>query len=363
MAMEEIRLWAVDGSNGAVELATAGRMESERLLEETLVNKPDLLLPGLTLVGRQMPTEGGPLDLLGVDDDGRLVVFELKRGTLSRDAVAQVIDYASYLDSLDESELARYISDRSGARGTVNIEDFEAWYDDRWSEQGLGSLRPVRMALVGLGVDEPTNRMVRFLATNGVDITLLTFHGYAYDGKTLLARQVRVEPDMHRESAPGRRSSQSERLEQLKSRIREQTEQWEEGHALWNVVHEMFREGFCHPVEGTSRRNTDWAKYRLNLHIRRGGRGAYAAVQLIPWDRRLEVIFFPKSVALRLDEFTQLRQEIPFCTWPQNSPEKDAGVIEVKFLLDSLAEWEQHKEKLTNVTQSVYQAVVNGEAE
>ena len=49
----------------------------------------------LTLVGRQTPTEGGPLDLLGVDGDGKLVVFELKRGTLLRDAVAQILDYAS----------------------------------------------------------------------------------------------------------------------------------------------------------------------------------------------------------------------------------------------------------------------------
>ena len=58
-----------------------------------------MLMPGLKLVGRQTPTEGGPLDLLGVDEDGRLVVFELKREMLSREAVAQVIDYASYLDS------------------------------------------------------------------------------------------------------------------------------------------------------------------------------------------------------------------------------------------------------------------------
>ena len=58
-------------------------------------------MEGLTLVGRQTPTEGGPLDLLGVDADGRLVVFELKRGTLSRDAVAQVVDYASYLNAME----------------------------------------------------------------------------------------------------------------------------------------------------------------------------------------------------------------------------------------------------------------------
>ena len=98
--MEEIKLWTIDGSQ-INDLKPTGQTDTEKLLEDTLVNRPDLLLEDLTLVGRQTPTEGGPLDLLGVDGDGRLVVFELKRGTLSRDAVAQVIDYASYLDDMD----------------------------------------------------------------------------------------------------------------------------------------------------------------------------------------------------------------------------------------------------------------------
>ena len=179
MLMDDIKLWAVDGSNGAVPVAAADRVESERLLEKTLVDNPHLLMPGLTIVGRQAPTDGGPLDLLGVDEDGRLVVFELKRGSLTREAVAQIIDYASGLDSMDDGVvLAQFISDQSGQHGVPKIDDLEGWYESRWEGQGLSALRPVRMFLVGLGVDERTNRMVRFLARSGVDISLLTFHGY-----------------------------------------------------------------------------------------------------------------------------------------------------------------------------------------
>ena len=83
--MEDIKIWALDGLT-ATPLDAASQMESERKLEDTLVNNPDLLLDGLTLVGRQLWTEGGPLDLLGVDKYGRLCVFELKRGTVARDA-------------------------------------------------------------------------------------------------------------------------------------------------------------------------------------------------------------------------------------------------------------------------------------
>ena len=111
--MEEIKIWSVD-DRGVVPVQPADAVPSELLLERTLVSHPEILIPGLKLVGRQTPTEGGPLDLLGVDEDGRLVLFELKRGMLSRDVVAQVIDYASYLDSLDDDTLGRHISDNSG---------------------------------------------------------------------------------------------------------------------------------------------------------------------------------------------------------------------------------------------------------
>ena len=188
--MDEVKIWAVDDASTVVSLASKSQVDTEALLEETLVANPDLLIPGLRLVGRQTPTEGGPLDLLGVDEDGRLVVFELKRGTLSRDAVAQVIDYASYLDAMELAELAEYISERSGEHGIEKIQDFQDWYNSR----GFGELKPLRLFLVGLGADDRTERMVRFLAENsGMDISLLTFHGFAYDGRTLLARQVEVE--------------------------------------------------------------------------------------------------------------------------------------------------------------------------
>ena len=103
-------------TRNAVPLEPKGQMGSEWSFEDTLVKNPELLMPGLTLVGRQTLTEGGPLDLLGVDSDGRLVVFELKRGALLRDAVAQIIDYASDLDGMELDRLAEHISGTRPAR-------------------------------------------------------------------------------------------------------------------------------------------------------------------------------------------------------------------------------------------------------
>ena len=82
--MEEIRLWALDlNPDNRISVATVDplpQMEAEAQLEDILTLHPDLLAPGLSIVGRQTPTTGGWLDLLGVYGNGRLVVFELKRG-------------------------------------------------------------------------------------------------------------------------------------------------------------------------------------------------------------------------------------------------------------------------------------------
>ena len=113
--------------------------DTEQILEDLLVESPELLMDELSLIGRQIPTEGGPLDLLGVDEDGGLVVFELKRGTLTRDAVAQILDYASDLVAMEQDRFAKLVE-----------EDFADWYSLKFSNRDSFFETPLRMVLVGL---------------------------------------------------------------------------------------------------------------------------------------------------------------------------------------------------------------------
>ncbi|MDE2668861.1 MAG: endonuclease NucS [Chloroflexota bacterium] len=190
---DELKIWAL-GDGGEVEaVAGVASVKLEDLLEETLVRRPEMLESGLHLVGRQTPTGGGPLDLLGVDAGGRLVVYELKRGSLTRDAVTQCIDYASDLNAMGDEQLASHIATRSGTGGVEAIENFEEWYQAGFGKEDLGDLRPPRLVLVGLGVDNRAERMASFLRDGGIDISVLTFFGYERGGETLLARQIEVE--------------------------------------------------------------------------------------------------------------------------------------------------------------------------
>lgn len=218
--MEEVRLWKMTQSEaglpGVTPVEGVNATATEQLLEDILAHSPDVLMNGLTLIGRQNSTAGGPLDLLGVDEDGRLIVFELKRGTLTRDAVSQVVDYASYLFALEPDELNRQVTEVSGRGGTEKLEDFGAWYQENF-QSSLAEIGRPRMVLVGLGVDERAKRMVEYLADANVDISLITFYGFQEHGETFLARQVEVEA---RGSEETTRSTKRNNQQQLDERLR-----------------------------------------------------------------------------------------------------------------------------------------------
>lgn len=191
---EELRLWTIAESGQVEPLVPVQQMPTEVALEDLLVQNPEMLEPGLKLVGRQTPTQTGWLDLLAVDRDGRLVVYELKRGTLAREAVTQVLDYASDLDAMSITALAEHIAERSGSDGIQEIEDFEQWYADSFGGDDLSRLLPPRMVLIGLGVDPALERMATFISRGPVDVSVVTFHGFLFGGGQLLARQMEVQP-------------------------------------------------------------------------------------------------------------------------------------------------------------------------
>ena len=342
--MEDIKIWTLDGVQ-AEPLESIAEMESEKEFEDILASNPNMLLNGLTLVGRQLWTDSGPLDLLGVDSYGRLCVFELKRGVVARDAVAQAIDYASDLDGMDLSELADHISQNLVAGGVDAVKDFRAWYDQKF-EMGLDELKPLRLFLVGLGADDTTERMVKFLAGNGLDISLLTFHGFAHSGKTLLAKQVGV--DEYAASERGRisrRPSSAQRWVDLYQMANDSGER-----ALFDSAVNMFRETW----------SKDWrvespllSSLRIDL-VEAGVQASdrpYVRVEI--WDR-LWVSVHQNAFTLCEDAFERALESVEYRLSPSSQEDwKKATFIQFPLTADV---WKRHKETLTVLAQAVYDA-------
>lgn len=79
----------------------------ERNLEDWLGANPRLLGDEIMLIGRQVKTDHGDIDLLALDAQGRVVVIELKRGRAPRDTVAQLNSYLTAVHGWSDRELER----------------------------------------------------------------------------------------------------------------------------------------------------------------------------------------------------------------------------------------------------------------
>lgn len=170
-----IKTWQI--SDGALEpvetsLAEAGRREAEHL-ETWIASEPAILGPDILLIGRQVNTQAGPLDLLGIDRSGNVVVVELKRDQLPREVVAQAIDYASDVATWGIDRLSNICNEYSGRSLTDAL-------SEKFADVDLESLsinESQRILLVGFGMGSGLERMVEWLASSyGVSINAIVLH-------------------------------------------------------------------------------------------------------------------------------------------------------------------------------------------
>ncbi len=343
-------IWEVDeATKNAQRLEETGRAGTEALLEDIFIRNPAMLMPGLRLVGRQLPAASGNLDLLGIDQDGRLVVFELKRGNLTRRAVAQALDYASWLDSQDDGELRVRICENSGQGGIAKIDGFGTPCDN--DRASANSLTPVRIVLVGLGADDSARRMVDWLAANGAAIELLTFMGYRCGDRMLLARRTddgdgAPGPERQDRIAGGRRmAAGASRLDAINARVDDygMRDWWQEAVAVLDY------------------KSTPSYRAKLGITFCKYGKRALSTGVEARGSHKIEIVepgvirivFFPAAVDLCVEEFERLKTAVPFdCGPPGKAPVTD-HVREQWFCVLNECRWQERKDSIGRLVRLV----------
>src|SRR5438034_4123297 len=82
------------------------RLDEEQRLEDWIEQDSSLLGLDVLIIGRQVSTPfSGRIDLLAMDSHGDIVIIELKRDRTPREVVAQVLDYASWVNNLSPREI------------------------------------------------------------------------------------------------------------------------------------------------------------------------------------------------------------------------------------------------------------------
>lgn len=158
----EIKTWqVVDGELQPIdgELADSGRKEYKDL-ETWIASNPAIISSDITFIGRQVISKSGPLDLLGIDNHGNVVVVELKRDTLPREALAQAIDYASDIAEWSVERLSEICTQYTGK----NLEEHLVQSFPDIDLENININESQRIFLVGFGIEGALERMVNWLS-------------------------------------------------------------------------------------------------------------------------------------------------------------------------------------------------------
>ena len=190
----EIKTWEIrDGKLVPVQssLVDAGRLEALDL-EEWIASDPSIVQPGIHLIGRQVMTRSGPLDLLGINRTGDLVIIELKRDRLPRDVIAQAIDYAADVATWSIDKISEICVKYAG-------ESLEDVFANAFPDADLESVSindGQRIILVGFGAETSLERMIEWLSESyGVNINavILKYTQTANGAETLTRTAILSE--------------------------------------------------------------------------------------------------------------------------------------------------------------------------
>jgi hypothetical protein len=197
----EIKTWEIiEGELKPISstLTENGRKESEHL-EKWIKTKPDILGNDILIIGEQVYTKSGPLDFLGIDNNGNLVIVELKREKLARLVLAQAIDYASDLSTWDIEKLSEVCIAYTGN----NLEDqLSAHFDDIKIDE-ITINQSQRLLLVGFAIEEPLSRMIEWLSTNfdmAINAIILNYVRTS-NGAEILSRTVTIPEEIAKEKS------------------------------------------------------------------------------------------------------------------------------------------------------------------
>ena len=165
----------------------------ERWIEDWLADDISVLDPGLMVIGRQVRTGfGGFIDLLCIEENGDLVVVELKSGRTPREGTAQALDYASCVKDLTFDEIVNIADRYPGGSGALEAAFTEKFETDLPEQLNQGH----RALVVADSMDSSTVRIVRYLTGLGVPFNVATVqHFKDASGRELLAQVSLIEPE------------------------------------------------------------------------------------------------------------------------------------------------------------------------
>ncbi len=145
-------------------------------LELLLEKNPEYFFEGsnVLIIGRQVTTNLNTfIDLLGIDNSGNTVIIELKRAKTPRDTIAQLLEYASFIEKLDYSQLNTIFQDYS--REENNLDEYHQQFFKNQSDEKVSFNKSTRLIIVAQEISREIQQTAQYLQNKGFDIYCIEF--------------------------------------------------------------------------------------------------------------------------------------------------------------------------------------------
>ncbi|MGN6544273.1 MAG: endonuclease NucS domain-containing protein [Aureliella sp.] len=194
----EVGIWKL-GAGSSTERVQFTSMTTESRLEDILDHDIAIMDPKLLVVGRQVLTAFGKfVDLLAMDADGKLVVIELKRDRTPREVVAQLLDYGSWVRTLEDEDIAAIFEEyvhkyHPESAGTSLDQAFCKRFGVTEMPETLNEGH--ELVVVASELDDSTERIVNYLADEyGAAINAVFFRFFRDGDREYLSRVWLIDP-------------------------------------------------------------------------------------------------------------------------------------------------------------------------
>ncbi len=194
-------VWKINGAKP--EPVAAVNLDKEKELEDLLFADIGILNSDWLLIGRQVLTDYNKyIDLLAIDRNGSLVIIELKRDKTPRDVVAQAIDYASWVKTLEQDKIAEIYKTFSG-KYLKDERGFEKAFSDKFNDDITEDTlnQGHQMVIVASELDSSTERIVKYLSDSDIPLNVVFFKVFSDNGTRYLSRAWLIEPIETEENA------------------------------------------------------------------------------------------------------------------------------------------------------------------
>lgn len=185
----EVGMWRIDNEISKLQSVP---MEQEERLEDILDKNISITLRNWMVIGRQVFTDyGNYIDLLAIDQNGYLVVIELKKDKTPREVVAQLIDYGSWVKDLNATEIAgiynKYVEKYHSDKSDLSFDDvFKQHFQVQELPENINE--SYEMIVIAASMDQSTERIVLHLAEDyEVPINVLFFRVFKDEGREYMS--------------------------------------------------------------------------------------------------------------------------------------------------------------------------------